>query len=433
MIETPSPATTGTEKLTRTPHWLVLLVDDEPEVHDVTRMLLASIQFYDLPVELHSVYSAEAARAFLRDHPKTALVLLDVVMETDDAGLHLVQYIRDDLHNGDVQIVLRTGQPGQAPEKEMILNYDINGYFLKTEVTAQKLYSIVIAALRAYQYIQTLKKHRKNVPLKHIQPLAKRTSNELVAQLQTTVAQQSFILNAQPQIEIKTGRISSVAIQMHWQSDIDDNIGSAELLMLAGQAGLSTELGHWLIQQSCALAGDWCGMAVAVPISTTLLRSSNFVKSVKDYLYDAGLPGHRLELELAESTLQQDQCDLIEVIQSLQSLGIGIVIDQFGTGMSSLAQLNQLQPKHLKIKDSLVSNVTTNQDSAAITRAIIALAHTLNISVVATGVESMEQLEFLKWEDCELGQGDFLAIPLPATQMATFIQTHQDQGRTGQV
>lgn len=116
--------------------WLVLIVDDEQEVHDVTRMLLSSTIFCGSRIVLHSAYSAEDAMAFLRWHPQTALILLDVVMETDHAGLHLIHRIRNELKNNDIQIVLRTGQPGQAPERDVILNYDINGYFLKTELTS---------------------------------------------------------------------------------------------------------------------------------------------------------------------------------------------------------------------------------------------------------------------------------------------------------
>ena len=137
--------------------WLVLLVDDEPEIHEITKLVLANACVAGRPVALHSAYSGEEARVFMRQNPGTALVLLDVVMETDDAGLALVRYIRDQLRNPDVQIVLRTGQPGMAPEREVILQFDINGYFLKTEITAQKLYSITISSLRAFQFIKSLR------------------------------------------------------------------------------------------------------------------------------------------------------------------------------------------------------------------------------------------------------------------------------------
>ncbi len=140
--------------------WRVLIVDDDEEVHTVTRLILAKTVFKQRAVELLSAYSAAGAQQMLQTESDIAVVLLDVVMETDDAGLLLVHTIRHDLDNTAVRIILRTGQPGQAPEEQVIIDYDINDYKAKSELTSQKLFTTVIAALRSYETIISLEKNR---------------------------------------------------------------------------------------------------------------------------------------------------------------------------------------------------------------------------------------------------------------------------------
>jgi response regulator RpfG family c-di-GMP phosphodiesterase len=141
-------------------HWRVLIVDDDVDVHAVTRLALRNVSFKGRELELFSAYSGREAYDILRDTPDIALVLLDVVMETDDAGLLLARRIREELHNTLVRVVLRTGQPGQAPEQRVIIEYDINDYKAKTELTTQKLFTTVISALRAYESLYMLERSR---------------------------------------------------------------------------------------------------------------------------------------------------------------------------------------------------------------------------------------------------------------------------------
>lgn len=134
--------------------WKIIIADDEKDVHEVTKMALAGIEFFGKTVQLLSSFSARETVDLLRQNPDTAVILLDVVMEEDDAGLKAVKQIREELENRQVRIVLRTGQPGKAPEKDVILNYDINNYLAKSEITAQKLFTTVIASLRAYSNLE---------------------------------------------------------------------------------------------------------------------------------------------------------------------------------------------------------------------------------------------------------------------------------------
>ncbi|CBS85906.1 hybrid sensor histidine kinase/response regulator [Azospirillum lipoferum] len=143
--------------------WLILIVDDDPAIHATTKMVLRGFTFEGRPAQFLSAATAAEARGVLRDNPAIAVILLDVVMESDDAGLRLVRYIRNELNNRRVRIILRTGQPGQAPERDVILSYDINDYKSKTELTAQKLFTSVVAALRGYQDITAIEDHREGL------------------------------------------------------------------------------------------------------------------------------------------------------------------------------------------------------------------------------------------------------------------------------
>lgn len=143
------------------PHpWNVLVVDDEPDVHQVTRLALANIDFLGRPLNIISSYSGAEALDVLRHQNDIALVLLDVVMESENAGLKLARIIREELHNHHVRIILRTGQPGAAPERQVIESYDINDYKAKTELTRDKLYTAVLGSLRSYNDIMKIEHQR---------------------------------------------------------------------------------------------------------------------------------------------------------------------------------------------------------------------------------------------------------------------------------
>ncbi|MBC7952909.1 MAG: diguanylate cyclase [Rhodospirillaceae bacterium] len=138
--------------------WPVLVVDDDPQVHLMTRVLLRDFEFQGRPFEIISAHSVAEAHAALHAHPDLPVVLLDVVMETPDAGLAVARYVREELGNHRLRIILRTGQPGEAPERQVMIDYDINDYRAKTELTAQKLFTALVAALRSWTHIDTIER-----------------------------------------------------------------------------------------------------------------------------------------------------------------------------------------------------------------------------------------------------------------------------------
>ncbi|MBN2737973.1 MAG: DUF3369 domain-containing protein [Spirochaetales bacterium] len=143
--------------------WKILIVDDEQEVHNVTKMVLGDLVYKNKKAEFFHAYSAEDTLEIVKKNPDIAIILLDVVMEEDNTGLRLIKAIREELGNKFVRIVIRTGQPGEAPEKKVIVDYDINDYKEKTELTSQKLFSTIIASLRSFENIMILDRNRQGL------------------------------------------------------------------------------------------------------------------------------------------------------------------------------------------------------------------------------------------------------------------------------
>jgi response regulator RpfG family c-di-GMP phosphodiesterase len=143
--------------------WKIIIADDESEVHRITSLVLKNFKFENRGLNILSAYSEAEVKELIRKNPDTSVIFLDVIMERDDSGLNVVKYIRNELKNRNVRIILRTGQPGQAPEEQTIVNYDINDYKEKTELTSKKLYTSLITALRTYCHLTDLERSKKGL------------------------------------------------------------------------------------------------------------------------------------------------------------------------------------------------------------------------------------------------------------------------------
>ncbi|MBN8960220.1 MAG: DUF3369 domain-containing protein [Rhizobiales bacterium] len=161
LIDDTEPATSSTTSR----KWKIAVIDDDPAVHEGTRFALSDYSLNGQGLEILSAHSAAEGRELMRQHSDIAAVLLDVIMETDSAGLDLVEFIRNEIRNETVRIVLRTGQPGQAPERRVIVDYDINDYKAKTELTADKLFTSLTAALRSYQQLERMVQTRRGLEI----------------------------------------------------------------------------------------------------------------------------------------------------------------------------------------------------------------------------------------------------------------------------
>jgi len=402
--------------------WLVLLVDDEPAIHEITKLVLANACVAGRPVALHSAYSGEEARVFMRLHPDTALVLLDVVMETDDAGLALVRYIRDQLSNPDVQIVLRTGQPGMAPEREVILQFDINGYFLKTEITAQKLYSITISSLRAFQFIKSLRGAEQGT-VSEPAPAVRDYRRQLIENdFARAIDNNELYLQAQPEVLLASDTVVGMEIIPSWKTG-HGVLGLSQIAGIVRDPELRLRFDGWLLRHACAWGQSWQSLRspplrVSVPVMTEHVWDCRLLSLVELRVAESGLRHGTLDLEVPETMLLQTHQDTRDALAFLQSLGVSATLVDFGSGLISLPLLQRLLPDRVKIHRSFVRNVSSDRERSAVARSIIALAHTLGLSVVADGIATESDLQFFKWEGCDLGQGDLLVRSMAVADVA---------------
>ncbi len=184
-----------------------------------------------------------------------------------------------------------------------------------------------------------------------------------------------------------------------------------------------------MIAECCRLAHIWCAtsssaLRVAVNVSAAEIATGVIPAEIQRCLESTGLDPRYLALEISEVELMRELGACTSTLEHLRRLGVSIIVDEFGTGPASVVQLKHLEPDCLKIARSVVACITSDPDSATIARAIIALAHTLGMSVIADGVETKEQLEFLKWENCETAQGDFFAPPMTPERLTTFVESY---------
>jgi EAL domain-containing protein (putative c-di-GMP-specific phosphodiesterase class I) len=188
---------------------------------------------------------------------------------------------------------------------------------------------------------------------------------------------------------------------------------------LAEESGLIVPIGAWVVQQACRQVRAWHDQGlplvrVAVNISAVQFRRADLVDTVRRALTDAGIDAHCLEIELTETALMSDPEESVELLERFSRMGIVVSVDDFGTGYSSMSYLRRFPIDKLKIDRSFITNIMTSGDDAAIVQAIISLAHSLRLTVVAEGVESAEQVAFLQKQGCDQYQGHFFSRPLDA-------------------
>lgn len=293
--------------------WRILVVDDDEDVHSVTRLILTKITFKNRPVELLSAYSALEAQEILSREKNIAVILLDVVMETDDAGLRLVKIIRDELKNHEIRIILRTGQPGQAPEERVVVDYDINDYKAKNELTSQKLFTAIISACRAYETIMSLNKtHRGLEKILH--------SSDSLFKIQSMhefasgiLAQLSSFLDCQPQGIICIEKNTEVEVESI--SCLPDNlkvIAVTEEFECCLRCNLDHSCGH----------GE-----IATMIKKALYeRKNQFNEKYSAFYLDANDNKATIALVYSEREIDKHDLDLLEVFTSKISIALANAI-----------------------------------------------------------------------------------------------------------
>ena len=250
---------------------------------------------------------------------------------------------------------------------------------------------------------------------------------DMEIQLKRAIEQREFRVYFQPQVDIRSGKIIGAEALVRWQDPIRGLIPPIQFIPLAEETGLIKLIGEWVLQETCRQGKLWLDqglppLTLAVNISPIQFHYSDLFSTVIRILSDTDFPANLLELELTESALMEREKEAVEILNQLQAEGVRLAIDDFGTGYSSLSYLKRLPLDVLKIDKSFVDDIPHKKDDMEIAATIVAIAHTLRLKVLAEGVETCEQLAFLKDQGCDCYQGYLMSKPVPADQFEQLLR-----------
>jgi diguanylate cyclase (GGDEF)-like protein len=253
---------------------------------------------------------------------------------------------------------------------------------------------------------------------------------ELESDLRHAVERGEFFLHYQPKVEIASGLITGVEALLRWKHPLRGLVPPLDFIPLAEETGLIVPIGEWVLATACARTKAWQGrglpkLSVAVNLSARQFADTMLLAKLTRIIHDSGLDPSLLELEITESVVMSNGESAVGVLEKLKSIGVQIAIDDFGTGYSSLAYLKRFPIDILKVDRSFIRDIPTDSGDKKITRAIIAMAHSLRLKVVAEGVETAEQLEFLGSQSCDAVQGYFLYRPLQEEELADVLKRNR--------
>jgi diguanylate cyclase len=251
---------------------------------------------------------------------------------------------------------------------------------------------------------------------------------ELEQQLGHAIEAGELVLHYQPQVDANTGQLVGVEALVRWQHPKKGLLYPAQFIAMAEESGKIADMGVWALREACRQRAAWKARGLdvgcmAVNVSALEFRDHRLLDSLRLALQSSGLQAQDLEIEITESVLMAETETSQRIIQGMRELGVGIAIDDFGTGYSSLAYLKRLRPTQLKIDRSFVHDTDSDVDSRAIIRGIMGLADALGLRVVAEGVETAQQVRFLRDSGCQILQGYFLARPLPVDEFEVWMRS----------
>ncbi len=242
---------------------------------------------------------------------------------------------------------------------------------------------------------------------------------QLESELHRAIAARQFELYYQPKVDTRTGEVRSAEALIRWVHPDRGIVSPAEFIPLAEECGLIGPIGEWVIREACRQARAWQDarvppLRVSVNLSASQFREDGLLDTIRHALDDAGLQAHFLEVELTESVVMTDPEQSIAILEQLSAMGVLVSVDDFGTGYSSMSYLRRFPIDKLKIDRIFINEIVTRPEDASIVRAIVSLAHSLSLKVVAEGVETSAQLDFLKAAGCDEYQGHHFSRALPA-------------------
>jgi EAL domain-containing protein (putative c-di-GMP-specific phosphodiesterase class I) len=237
--------------------------------------------------------------------------------------------------------------------------------------------------------------------------------------LRKALEMDQLVAHYQPQVDIRSGRIIGIEALIRWQHPELGLLPPARFIPLAEESGLIRPFGEWILRQACQQDAKWRTKGLSPErislncnLSASQLNSERFIEGILNIIEETGIDADLLELEITETTIINDSAHISEILNRLRDIGIKLAIDDFGTGYSSLSYLKTLPISKRKIDKSFVRDISSDPDDMAITRAVIALGESLQMQVIAEGVETEAQADFMKQEGCFLAQGVFYSKPM---------------------
>ena len=274
------------------------------------------------------------------------------------------------------------------------------------------------------------KKRGGNCCQVHSQGLGRDNKHALALEneLHRALERDEFVLLFQPKVDVRTGFVTGAETLLRWEHPERGTVSPGEFIDVAEKAGLIGDIGHWVLLEACRKNAAWQaaglgGLQLAVNVSGHQFSDRDFLGSVRRVLEETRLPAHCLTLELTESVMIEDAKRNIEVLHGLKDIGVKLSVDDFGTGYSSLSYLEQFPLDELKVDRSFISKIDSPGGDAPIVSAIIAMAHSLRFYLVAEGVETEDQLNFLRRNRCEFYQGYLFSKPLPPDEFVALADT----------
>jgi diguanylate cyclase (GGDEF)-like protein/PAS domain S-box-containing protein len=275
------------------------------------------------------------------------------------------------------------------------------------------------------------KEHGRRIWMIYIEAMdaAARLRAMTVAAMRKALERDEFQLRYQPKMSLQDERITGFEALLRWRSAEMGDISPGVFIPIAEETGMIVEIGDWVIEQACHQLARWRDeglgdVALSINLSVAQLMHTDLVRRLSDVLAAHDIPPSLLELELTESMVMANAEQSITMLRRLKAVGVSLAIDDFGTGYSSLSYLKRLPIDALKIDKEFVGDLTSDPDDEAITATVIAMAHSLGLNVIAEGVEHVEQVNYLREQDCDEIQGHWLSEPLRPEQCPAFMQAH---------